>query len=90
MNAPVPLRPVVSAEEVAEMLHWSSAATFYTKRPMLEAKGFPPKLPGINGWSRAAVLRWIETNGQTYLPAMPEIAGGIGEGAIELERRYAR
>jgi hypothetical protein len=60
--------------------------SFYSRREQLEALGFPPKLPGLNGWSRAAILRWIETNGGTYLPAAPS----VDDAASALEREYAR
>lgn len=79
------LPPVIPAKTVAEVLG-VVVSSFYTRREQLEKIGFPPKLPGINGWSRAAILRWIETNGQTYqpAPAEPEPAPRVNH----LERRY--
>lgn len=74
-------RPVLKAGEVAELFGWT-ITHFYTQRPKLEREGgFPPRLPGVAGWSRAAVLRWIDTNGATHLPAPV--------GVNELEARYA-
>lgn len=61
-------RPVLSAADVAVLLRRKSVAGFHQARTRLEAKGFPKKLPGINGWSRAAVMHWINTNGGTYEP----------------------
>lgn len=79
-------RPVVDAAELAWMLGLGAVETFYNKRRALEAAGFPPRLPGLTKWSRPAVLRWIETNGESHLPAEPEAA----EPGNGLERRYAR
>lgn len=63
-------RLVIKAVAVARLLGYKSENTFRNKRLLLEEEGgFPRKLPGINGWSRPAVERWIETNGGTYLPA---------------------
>lgn len=75
------LPPVIKAADVAKLLN-VRVETFYTRRETLEALNFPPKLPGINGWSRAAILRWVETNGGTHAP--DEAAGPSA-----LERRYA-
>lgn len=74
MQSPEPKRgiaaPIVlTAVQVAELLGWQSADSFYRHRKALEAHGFPRKLPGINGWSRPAILRWVRTNGETHLPA---------------------
>lgn len=80
MNMQVPglERQVLSADEVGIIIG-CSGATFRNKRRQLEALGFPPKLPGFNGWSRPAVLRWISSNGHSY-EAAPEIeAAAAGE-----------
>lgn len=82
-------RQVITAQEVAKLLGYRCRKSFDDKRQTLEKLGFPPKVPGLNNWSRAAVLRWIETNGETYLPTMPDAAAAI-DGAISLEQRYAR
>lgn len=79
----VETRPTMKAEEVARALGMRSAASFYNRRGVLEKAGFPARLPGLNAWSRAAVLRWIATNGETFQPAEDPAANG-------LERRYAR
>ncbi|TCD15166.1 hypothetical protein [Oricola cellulosilytica] len=62
-------RLVMTAREVAAALGWKTENSFRQHRLDLEAHGFPAKLPGINGWSRAAVERWVATNGETWLPA---------------------
>lgn len=88
MNVHMPAeRVVIAAVDVAGLLGLRAVETFYNKRQTLEERGFPKKLPGINGWSRPAILRWIETNGETYLPEIPapDLAG-----VERLERRYAR
>lgn len=56
--------PVISATTVAELLHYRHASSFHSNRARLEAHGFPPKLPALNGWSYAAVMRWIEKHGE--------------------------
>lgn len=68
-DRPAPRPMVVSATEVAELLGWRSADSFHRNRAALEEHGFPRKLPGINGWSRPAITRWLTTNGATHLPA---------------------
>lgn len=89
------LPAVVNAEGVAALLGYRTANSFLTRRRVLEAAhGFPRKLPGLNGWSRAAVLRWVATNGETYLPADLDdgvrIGGsGMGELARQLEEDYS-
>lgn len=60
---------VIKAKAVAEMLGWTTENSFRAHRAELEKNGFPAKLPGIDGWSRPAVERWIATNGATHLPA---------------------
>lgn len=76
-------RPVVKVDEVAELLGYRSARSFYNRRRELEAAGFPRKLPGINGWSRAAIMRWIENGGEAPAPEPePEVD--------ELAARYGR
>jgi hypothetical protein len=49
--------PVINADKVAELLELKSGDAFLRRRPKLT--GFPDKLPGLNGWSFAAVMRWI-------------------------------
>lgn len=61
MSIPAPVIPAIT---VAELLHYRHAACFHANRARLEAHGFPPKLPGLNGWSYAAIMRWIENNGE--------------------------
>lgn len=83
-------RPVLKAAELAELLGWRTEQSFHANRATLEAAGFPKKLPGINAWSRACVLRWIETNGETHLPAggAPDPLAAYAAGM--LEGRYAQ
>lgn len=100
MNAhslpPAPVEPpaVVNAAGVARLLGRRTAGSFLNARARLEAQGFPPKLPGINGWSRAAVLRWVATNGATFLPA--DLDDGLREtgepglGPVTLEGEYGQ
>lgn len=83
VQAPVE-RQVIRASDVARLLGWRSVESFYNNRDKLLAAGFPEKLEAVNGWSRPAIMRWLETNGETYAPPEPEAA------AIRaLERRYA-
>jgi hypothetical protein len=87
VEALLTLPPVLSGTDVAAMLGYRSAAGFYTRRLALEAEGFPRKLPGLNGWSRTAILRWIDTNGETW-----RLADGddrIDAAARALEAEYA-
>lgn len=78
------LPPVIPAKVVAEILHITTEH-FYSRKKQLENLGFPPKLPGVNGWSRATIMRWIETNGGSYQPA----GGEQPEPRVNhLERRY--
>lgn len=81
--------PAVNAAAVARLLGYAAAEYFYRRRPALERLGFPPKLPGVNAWSSAAVLRWIETNGETYLPAAPPAPSETAGRITRLERRFA-
>lgn len=81
----VVLKPVLSAARIGELLGVTEA-TFRTNRAKLEKLGFPPPLPGMpRGWSRAAVLRWIETNG-----GRDELPAGRSEARpTRMERAYA-
>lgn len=84
---------VVDAGGAAELLNMAGgASSFYAARPRLEDNGFPKKLPGINGWSKACIKRWVETNGETYLPGAPAqaMSGNPGLVISTLEGRYAR
>lgn len=85
MNMQVrPERQVISAVEVAAMLGFRCRESFSrSRREALEAAGFPRKLPGLNGWSRPAIMRWIENNGETAAndPTPPV--------QTPLERRFA-
>src|SRR3546814_9330174 len=56
-------RPLLTRQEVAKRLS-VSAAWFYRNRRGLEAKGFPPSLPGFaqGRWCPRAVELWIERN----------------------------
>ncbi|TPM06789.1 MULTISPECIES: hypothetical protein [unclassified Mesorhizobium] len=87
---PVPLRPVLSADEVARLLRWTCVESFRNNRRKLENAGFPKKLPGCPGWSRAAVMRWIETNGGLDAPAEEQPGNVVRLAkATPLERRFA-
>lgn len=76
--------PVLDAAGVAALLGLSRGH-FFNRRRALEAAGFPCRLPGLAGWSRACVMRWIETNGETFMPVATDGAAGN-----PLEERYAR
>lgn len=80
----------LSIGEVAVMNHMSEP-TFRKRRAMLEALGFPQKLPGSLRYSRPAVERWFRTNGGQA--AAPEIEPSIDiavQGVREqLEQEYA-
>lgn len=80
-----PERQVVNAQQVAALLGFRSVTSFSTeRRTRLEANGFPAKLPGLNGWSRPAIMRWLEANGETAMSTEPEHAGRPSA----LERRF--
>lgn len=64
MHERPPERRVISAVEISRLLGRRDPNFFYSVRPKLEAAGFPRKLPGIAAWSRAAVERWIDGNGE--------------------------
>lgn len=83
---PVRAAAVLDADGVAALLSVSQSV-FYARRPALEAAGFPQQLPGLARWSRACVLRWIETNGETYLPGPVEPR--LEMVPTPLEREYA-
>lgn len=76
-------RLVVRAEEVARILGFRNRTSFDHKRPTLEAHGFPARLPGLNGWSRPAILSWLAANGNVEAPAQHQAA------ASRLGRRFA-
>lgn len=78
---------VLTAGQVAHLLG-RSETTFKRDRLELEDLGFPQKLPGLNKWSRAAVTRWIETNGKTYEPAAPDAA--LQDVTRQLEAEYGQ
>jgi hypothetical protein len=78
------MQPVLKADAVASLLGYRCTASFHNKRAALEAAGFPRKLPGINGWSSAAILRWVETSGEDSGPPVPPPPAGN-----PLEARYA-
>ncbi|MBZ9856730.1 hypothetical protein LB566_23340 [Mesorhizobium sp. CA13] len=87
---PASRRPVLSAIEVAELLGWKTVESFRNNRRRLEAAGFPKKLPGAPGWSRAAVMRWIDSDaGSGSVPAEPAINIVRVPGPTPLERRFA-
>lgn len=83
------LPAVMSAAEVARLLRRRSVNAFLSDRRRLEAAGFPRKLPGTNLWSGPAILRWLETNGETCKPPDPD-ASAIAAATAALEREYAR
>ena len=95
--APAAMRLTATAAEVAALLSCAES-TFREKRQRLERDhGFPPRLPGCNGWSLPAVRRWIATNGATYLPsdhpreyASIEIATDLSPAARRLLDEYGR
>lgn len=90
MNAHVlpELPAVLETGEVAVLLRYGSSNAFLNNLKKLQQRGFPGRLPGMRSWSRAAVLRWIETNGETYLPA--DLAADDAAAGNPLERRYAK
>lgn len=67
--SPSPEPQVLNAAGVARLLGRRTAESFHNRRAALEASGFPRKLPGINGWSRPAIMRWLEVNGAAPSPA---------------------
>ena len=81
----VEIRPTLKGEEVAHALGMRSVASFYKRRPLLEKSSFPAKLPGLNAWSRAAVERWIDGNGEPQAVEPPP-----ARRPTRLERRFAQ
>lgn len=76
--------------EVAHLLGLSER-TFNKRRPQLDAAGFPDKLPGVNKWSRPAVVAWISSNGQTTVATprgVPQGDPAVEAVTSDLERRY--
>lgn len=47
-------------------------------------KNFPSKIPGLERWSRPAVVAWIRSNGETASPGAADIA----EIQADLESHY--
>lgn len=80
-----PERLVIKADEVAAILGYRGRDGFSNRRRALEAAGFPRKVPGLNGWSRPAIERWLEANGDLERIAPPEAANG----PTRLEKRFA-
>src|SRR3546814_5057774 len=74
-------RPLLTRQEVAKRLS-VSAAWFYRNRRGLEAKGFPPSLPGFaqGRWCPRAVELWIERN--SGAPPAQEAAPKIGRAHV--------
>lgn len=67
-----------NAGQVAHLLGMSERM-FNRQRPELKAAGFPEKLPGVNKWSRPAVVAWITGNGQMTVAAPRGIPNGDPE-----------
>jgi len=89
MHVQRPERLVISAVEVAALLGYRCRESFSRNRRLeLEAAGFPKKLPGLNGWSKPAILRWLDANGE-----VEDVAGVVEaparRGPSPLERRFA-
>jgi predicted DNA-binding transcriptional regulator AlpA len=84
------VRLTISIGQVAQMLGMAEK-TFRNKRSELELLGFPKKLPGLTGYSAAAVRHWIRTNGGTYPPAAiePALSIEIADAQRVLEQAYA-
>ncbi len=83
-----PESQVVNAQQVAALLGFRSVTSFSTRRRReLEAGGFPAKLPGLNGWSVPAIMRWLEANGRAAAPVGANDQEPAGRSA--LERRFA-
>lgn len=66
--------------QVAHLLGMSED-TFARRLRQKMLVGFPAKLPGVNKYSRPAVVAWISSNGQTTV-AQPR---GIPQGDPEIE-----
>lgn len=91
-HATEPASLVMDRDAVASALG-ISPDRFRNIRRELEARGFPLALPVLTGrWSRAAVVAWIEQNGQPKpLTIRPiEADGAINQAIEDLERRYTR
>jgi predicted DNA-binding transcriptional regulator AlpA len=77
---------VITAGQVAHLLNISEP-TFRQRLKALATVDFPPKLPGLNGWSLPAVTRWIETSGRTSEP--PEALMALDAISLEIETAYS-
>ena len=52
-----------------------SAEEFRRRRPVLEAHGFPPSIPGLDErWSIIEVVRWINREPEEFAPPLPKPA----------------
>lgn len=82
-----PERQVLNALEVARLLRYRCRETFHKKQAELEAAGFPTKLPGLNGWSKPAIMRWLENNGKPAAAASNDDAPAARK-PTKLERMF--
>ena len=56
---------VLTTDQVASLMNYSSAEAFRRARKTLEGANFPKPLPGTRGrYSAHAVKQWVNSNGQ--------------------------
>lgn len=82
--------PTLTRGQVCDLLDMSEP-TLAKRLPELQRLGFPGKIPGLNRWSRASVLHWINTSGGTYPGAAiePVTITLVDDARSQLEREYA-
>lgn len=85
----------------AQRLTWSkgevcfalgvSEGTFDKKRDELAKAGFPPKLPGLNAWSIAAVMDWVaHPPGYVHFAErLTQSDSAVADVSAQLEHEYA-
>lgn len=81
-----------TAGQVAQLLGMSED-TFARRMRQKLLIGFPAKLPGVNKWSRPAVVAWISSNGETSVAQPRGVDRGsddIAAVASDLEAEYGR
>ncbi len=76
-------------EQLAGLLGLSVPYLRGKKRAQLEAKGFPPPLPGLGlTWSKQAVDSWINNNGEAAPAVTVTVTDPIEQNQADLEKEY--
>lgn len=61
------MKQTMTMDELADTLRLHPTTLRGKLGKLVSDHGFPPRLPGCSVFSTPAVLRWIQTNGNTYL-----------------------